>query len=304
MRTNGSRSPEQILAEVETVRSEMDSTLSAIERKLTPGQLLDQGLEYARTSGVTQYFSNLGTCARENPMPLALVGIGLAWLMATNRSYTPGYRSASSYAGGPSAGDVGAIGPSVGRSVQEKAAELANGARESMGQARETLVDAAQSARERFHQARQSVSDTAQSARQSLSETAQSARETWNQARRRITDTAYSAGETLRRGADTAKLQYERARSGFDWMAREQPLALGAIGLAIGALIAAATPRTRAENELMGEASDRLAERAREAGREQLESVKQAVEPVTEKVKEVVEPLMAERPEAPKPEGI
>ena len=35
MRTNGGRSRDEILAEVESVRSEMDSTLSAIERKLT-----------------------------------------------------------------------------------------------------------------------------------------------------------------------------------------------------------------------------------------------------------------------------
>ena len=277
MRTNGSRSPEQILAEVETVRSEMDSTLSEIERKLTPGQLLDQGLEYARNSGVTQYFSNLGACAKENPMPLALVGVGLAWLMATNTRYSGG--APYGYAPPESAGSMSAMG----EGLKESASGMASEAREKMGQARQTLSDAAQSARERFHDARQSVSDTAQSARES-----------WNQTRRRITDTAYTARETLMRGADTAKLQYERARSGYDWMVREQPLALGAIGIALGALMAAATPRTRAENEWMGEASDRLAERAKEAGREQLDQVKQAIEPVAEKVKEAVQPLMSE----------
>jgi ElaB/YqjD/DUF883 family membrane-anchored ribosome-binding protein len=303
MRTNGSRSPEQILAEVETVRNEMDSTLSAIERKLTPGQLLDQGLEYARNSGVTEYFSNLGTCVKENPLPVTLVGVGLAWLMATNRSYTPGYRSELSYAGGASAGDIGSSASSMGHRVQDRASEVASGARETMGQARQTLVDAAETARERLGQARQSISETAQSARERFSGTAQSARETWNQTRRRITDTAYSARETVRRGADTAKLQYERARSGYDWMVREQPLAFGAIGLAIGALLAAAAPRTRAEDEWMGETSDRLAERAKEAGREQFETVKQASEPVTEKVKEVVEPLVSETQRASGTEG-
>jgi hypothetical protein len=79
-------------------------------------------------------------------------------------------------------------------------------------------------------------------------------------------------------------------------MVREQPLALGAIGLAVGALLAAAAPRTRTENELMGEASDRLAERAKEAGREQLQTA-------TQKVKEVVEPVVSESQQAPKTEG-
>jgi len=296
MRTNGSRSPEQILREVETVRSEMNSTLSAIERKLTPGQLLDQGLDYLRNSGANEFVSNLGTSVKHNPLPVTLVGIGLAWLMASNRH-------GPSYASGPSVSDMAAGVSSMGRSLEEGASEVATGARERVGQARQTLVDAAQTARERFDDARGRLSDTAQSARQSVSETAQAAREKWYQARQAITDTAYSARETVRRGADTAKLQYERARSGYDWMVREQPLALGAIGLAIGAIAAAAAPRTTAENEWMGEASDRLAERAKEAGREQLETA-------TQKVKEAVEPLVSEtqqapeNPQVPKTEGV
>lgn len=271
MKTNGGRSPEQILAEVESVRHEMDSTLSAIERKLTPGQLLDQSLEYLRSSGANQFVSNLGTSVKQNPLPVTLVGIGLAWLMAANRNHGAGASMASS----------------AGRRLGDAAAGAASDARERMGQTRQTLVDAAQSARERFDEARQSISDTAESARSK-----------WNQARRSIAETAYTARETVRRGADSAKLQLERARSGYDWILREQPLALGAVGLAVGALLAASAPRTRTEDELMGETSDRLAERAKEAGREQLETVKQAIEPVTEKVKEVVEPLVSEKQEA------
>jgi hypothetical protein len=67
----------------------------------------------------------------------------------------------------------------------------------------------------------------------------------------------------------------ERARGGMDYMMREQPLALGAIGLAIGACMAAMAPRTRQEDELMGDARDRLMDKAKEVGEEKLEDAKQ-----------------------------
>ncbi len=67
----------------------------------------------------------------------------------------------------------------------------------------------------------------------------------------------------------------ERARSGMDYMMREQPLALGAIGVAIGAVIAAMAPRTHKEDELMGDTRDRLLDQAKEAGKEKLEQAKE-----------------------------
>jgi hypothetical protein len=44
-----------------------------------------------------------------------------------------------------------------------------------------------------------------------------------------------------------------------------QPLALGAIGLAIGAAVAASLPTTRLEEDLLGETSDALRDRAQAA---------------------------------------
>lgn len=86
---NGStRRPQEIQAEIERTRREMDGTLSAIEERLTPGQIFDQGVQYLRNSGGAEFVSNLGDQAKQNPMPVALVGIGLAWLMATGRIHS------------------------------------------------------------------------------------------------------------------------------------------------------------------------------------------------------------------------
>ena len=57
---------------------------------------------------------------------------------------------------------------------------------------------------------------------------------------------------------------------------QEQPLALGAIGLAIGAVLGAVAPRTREEDRLMGATRDRLAHDLEDAAREPLERAVQA----------------------------
>ena len=94
---NGGKHPNQILAEIDRTRDEMDRTLAAIEQRLTPGQLVDQGLDYLRQSGANEFVQNLGGAAKQNPMPVAVTAIGLAWLMALGRQPAqPNYGSTSS----------------------------------------------------------------------------------------------------------------------------------------------------------------------------------------------------------------
>ena len=275
MKTNGGRSRDEILAEVESVRSHMDSTLSQIEHKLTPGQLVDQGLEYLRGSGANEFLSNLGTSVKQNPIPIALTGICLAWLMTAGRTGSVSMRAER--AGGNfrrSTDQAWSNARDQARRAGQTLSDAAEAARERFGQARDSVSGTAQSAYERFDQARQSVSSTVQSARESVSGTVQSAREA-------VSGTVQSARDALSRGADVAQRQLERARGGYDWMMQEQPLALAAIGVAIGAVLGAAAPRTRTEDEWMGEASDRLTERAKEAGREQVERAGDALRSAT-----------------------
>ncbi|UGB36813.1 hypothetical protein [Frateuria soli] len=61
--------------------------------------------------------------------------------------------------------------------------------------------------------------------------------------------------------------QKDRAVQGYNNLLRDNPPALGAMDIAIGALLGAALPSTEPENRLMGEASDSLAGEAREAVR-------------------------------------
>ncbi|MBE7927090.1 MULTISPECIES: DUF3618 domain-containing protein [Pseudomonadaceae] len=80
-------------------------------------------------------------------------------------------------------------------------------------------------------------------------------------ARHRVSDTSRHAAESLRQ-------QSERARGGFNHLLNEQPLALGAIGIALGALLAASVPPTRKEDEMLGRASDSVTDSLRHKAEE------------------------------------
>jgi hypothetical protein len=71
----------QLEQEAEQARAEIAGTLDELRGVLTPGQVFDQVVDYARDSGVGAMMRNLGHDMRANPLPLALVGAGIAWLM-------------------------------------------------------------------------------------------------------------------------------------------------------------------------------------------------------------------------------
>ncbi len=95
---NDGRHPEQIQHEAETTRAEMAETLDAVERRLSPRRLQDRALDYVRTE---RGRSQLGELIRRNPLPLTLIGIGLAWLVFAEQSrrqpYRRGYRTGAGY---------------------------------------------------------------------------------------------------------------------------------------------------------------------------------------------------------------
>jgi ElaB/YqjD/DUF883 family membrane-anchored ribosome-binding protein len=84
----------------------------------------------------------------------------------------------------------------------------------------------------------------------------------------RVSDSAHGAMDSARDGVQSVKHQAHRASEGFQHMLETNPLPLGAMGIAVGALLGAMIPNTHQEDELMGEASDRFAGRAKDTMRE------------------------------------
>ena len=104
-------------------------------------------------------------------------------------------------------------------------------------------------------------------AREMGSEVSDTVSSTWNQARSRVADTTSRMADTAQGARESLLHQKDRAVQGYNNLLRDNPLALGAIGIAVGALLGAALPTTEPENRLMGEASDDLADKAKEAVR-------------------------------------
>lgn len=70
--------------EARRVRARMTQTMEELRARITPGQMADQLADYARQGPAAQFIRNLGREVRENPLPLTLIAIGVAWLIVAN----------------------------------------------------------------------------------------------------------------------------------------------------------------------------------------------------------------------------
>jgi hypothetical protein len=71
----------EIQRDIDHTRAEMSETLEALRGRLSPGELFEQAISYVKEGGASEFTSNLGDTIKHNPVPTALIGIGLAWLM-------------------------------------------------------------------------------------------------------------------------------------------------------------------------------------------------------------------------------
>jgi hypothetical protein len=71
--------------EIARTRGELTLTLAALERKLAARYLIDEGLNMFKDTLGEDYGLHRGLeIVRNNPVPIALIGIGAAWLLASN----------------------------------------------------------------------------------------------------------------------------------------------------------------------------------------------------------------------------
>jgi len=75
------KSSAELQREIELQRSRVESTIDQIQDKLSPGQLVDELLAYTKGGG-GEFVASLQRNVTANPLPVALLGVSLAWLMA------------------------------------------------------------------------------------------------------------------------------------------------------------------------------------------------------------------------------
>lgn len=257
------RSSEEIEREVEATRGDLDRTVEALKEKMTPGQLVDEVMD-AMGGPVQEIAANLGAQVRANPLPLALIGAGVAWLIFgrgssssydEQRSFRPSRRLdrdladfEPDYDTGPESGYLasdhdGADGEGRIDRVKHAARDGADKARRAMSSAKDTVAQKTQAARQR-------TSEFADTARQ-------------------------RAGEYAQRGRDAY----------MDTLDRE-PLIVGAVGFAVGAAIGAAIPSTPLEDRYVGPLRDRALDEGRTRAKQGLEQARDVAKKTVDSVRD------------------
>jgi ElaB/YqjD/DUF883 family membrane-anchored ribosome-binding protein len=319
-----------IRARIERTRGEMSATIDAIQEKLSPQQIAEQvrhtvseQIEGAKASvreatiGKAETFMRDASDSvkdvrysttdtiRNNPIPAAMVAIGLGWLFMNRSSsrrerfdeYTrrragiydqgrygeqryggemyynpnhPAYRSeAMAMYGTPQRHDEGMVAQGQRR------------VGEAVGQAQSVVGDAAQRAQGAVGGAVNQAQNVAQQAASAVGDVAQRAQSAVGSTVNRAQE---GVGSLAGRTAYTA----ERVEDQFQRVLWENPLAVGAVALAVGAAAGFALPQTERENQLMGETRDNLLEQAQSVASETVEKVQQVAGEVAKTAEQTV----------------
>jgi hypothetical protein len=256
----------EIRCEIAQTRERMDDTLDQIAERLQPRHLIDDLLGWLRSSpdGMEQARNKakvMGTSIihwiEEHPMPVLLLGGAVATYIYESRKDRREFdlddeEWAEADEGFTS--DFGASQPPSEWSATETSAGAgitgsAYGEEESSarGKVRETMGAARRKARELSGRARQS-----------LARARYRARETGTRLRER----GSAGAERVRHRATE---MWSAGRHQLDDAVEDYPIGVGLGFLALGVLTGLLVPRTRAEEELMGETSRRVRERTRGA---------------------------------------
>ncbi|HSL69655.1 MAG TPA: DUF3618 domain-containing protein [Longimicrobiales bacterium] len=281
----------RLRADIAHTRADLGDTLDAIQDRLSPARLKQRAKDSVRdaTIGRVKHMArNVGDRAggagrgfmevvRDNPMPLALIGLGAGWLLMNRRrhhhdelratEHTPlGYESAY-------VGDRGTFaGQEYDRlGIRQQSFEGQSTDEGVVDRARERVSDAAHAVGEKVGDARDTVKSAASDVAHKLSHASDEVRE-------RVSGRAHRLSDATSRQALRARYTYEQT-----------PWVGVAVALAAGAMAGMAIPGTRREDELLGETRDALIGRARETGREKLEAAKTVAQEVISEVKPIAE---------------
>jgi hypothetical protein len=195
----------------------------------------------------SDFIRDLGDAARKNPLSAALIGMGVLWLFTGNRPV--------------------ARGAELLRAGLDRVPDAAGDAFDA---ARSTVRSGGEAIGERVA----SMTDTVRNrAADSMESTARYGREY-----------AEAASEYARSIPGATSETFDSVRSNLSDIFRAQPLALGAIGIAIGAGIAAALPTTDLEDDYVGETSDSFRQKATAFAEDQAGRATKVAENVLEAV--------------------
>jgi len=217
------------------------------------------GFDPARSQGSRRDFvSELSDAVRENPVPAALIGMGVLWMfMAGSKTSLLGGASRSLLSG------LGQGAQQVGRTAYRGAEGIGAGMSSAASGAAETIKEAGSHLRTATRSAADVVADRVSDASTQAADAAKAVYDTTGDFAGRGADAVSRTTASQSRSlSDTGSELSSSLQNTLAEMFEKQPLLLGAVGLAVGAAIAASIPTTDTENRFMGETAETVKEQA------------------------------------------
>lgn len=342
------RSSDEIKADIEQTRGQMGAKLDALQEKLDPNRLVDQAQESVRTalndtanqftSYVRENRDELGQAMmdsiKRNPLPAALIGVGLGWLLveglrgpqeerpqhyrssrASGYRYEgegyqeQGYPSYNRYQqqGYPDYPAQGYRTPGSsympgefeqqghqGEGIKDKAASMVDTVKDKASGAVEAVGDAA---KEAAIAAKDAVTGAVSSATGAV---ADRAREMGGAASDEMSYRRQMVGDAAHEARSRAEDMAVRAGRQVQYTMEDNTLLFGLAAFAAGAFVGAILPQTRIENRMMGETRDEFMQSAKQAASDVAQRAQGVIEEVRPEVEQTAKQLAGDLKEAGK----
>ena len=281
---------EQLERETERTRVQLANTVEELRERLTPGEMLDEVIDYASDGNVGDFLRNFRRQAIDNPVPLGLMGVSVAWLIAASTfGGGRGVRKMSATTGdrvAREAGDFAADARDAGRAFADRAEDMRARAAERAsyiaGRASDDTAAIAERASDQVANIADKASDAAERVGKRMRSAASAAGANLAAAGDDLTDSMRSGAKAMSDAATEITRSGRSASRALVDFGREQPLIVAATGIVLGAIIGALLPPTQIEDQLVGETSDAAKDRLREIAGEQYAKVKDVAERTVE----------------------
>ena len=296
---------EHIKAQIEETRSQMGETIDAIQEKLSLTNISEQVKEQVsehitsavetvkdsvyeatigKVRGVMKHAgnSNIVKTASANPFPFVLIGLGVGLLFFSGKKRNT-VRGREFYSGR----ETGRRRQhSMLKSTGETVSDAASTAYESVGSAASGAY--------------KGVSNVAGSAYEGVTSAAGSAYEGVTSAASTALSSVTDAAQKARHLVGDYSVQ---AREQYDHYIEENPLAVGALALALGAVVGAAIPSTRYESKLIGDYREQVVDKVQHVAGDLVNRVKEVAAETRKTISEEVKTAVDETKQTIKDEA-
>lgn len=233
---------DRIEADLNQSRHRLNDTLEALGQKLSPGQMVDEVLGLAQGQA-GEFASKLGRQVKDNPLPTLLIAAGVGMLlMNRNQSSDGKHVSAEDWRHDRTYRSIEDARWSTPRNPGESDSDYEDRVHHAYVKA----LDLKQRAGEAMHEFKSRVSQTVEE----IKANAEGARQRMAHA---LSDAKHSMQDQARKLGQSASDARHKAENFYE----DTPLAAGAIALAVGAIIGAATPLSRPERETLRGVADK-----------------------------------------------